>query len=401
MSSVFPGALDGLSDVSTGQLVTAANENDQTDAINAIESNLGVNAQGSYSTLGAAIAGKLDIASATMGGNIIHDLGTPSASTDAATKAYVDAASMTLNVDSNGTLTSSRSTLNFIPSGVATISVVDNPTSNRTDITIGAPSGGSGGSSTIYEDLGCVIDGGGAVPATGLRAFRRVDYACTIVEVDIIADQSGSAVVDIWKAAYPTLPTSSGSSITGGSPPTLSSSQTVAITSFSGWSTLNINAGDVLGFNLNSASTVNRITVVLKVQRTVNTLGGTVVDVYETIGLTIDGDGGVPATGFQAGAIRRVDYNCTITGWTLIGNASGSAVVDVWVVGSLSSVPGMSGSDSICASALPTLSSAQTASSITLTGWTTSLATGDFVGFNLSSISGISRLMLALTVQRT
>jgi hypothetical protein len=47
------------------------------------------------------------------------------------------------------------------------------------------------------------------------------------------------------------------------------------------------------------------------------------------------------------------------------------------------------------------MSSAQTASSITLTGWTTSLVAGDFIGFNLSSISGMTRLMLALTVQRT
>ncbi|HEY4000398.1 MAG TPA: hypothetical protein VGO93_16105 [Candidatus Xenobia bacterium] len=400
MSSVYPGALDNLPDVADGEVIEASIENGQSDAVNAIETTLGINPQGSYSTVAAAVVGKLDIASANMTGNTITNLGTPVNPSDAATKSYVD--NSTLTVDNNGTAVGSRKTINFIASGAATLAIVDNSAANRVDVTIGAPSGnGTSGTALVFEDVGCTIDGGGTVPVTGIKAFRKMDYAGTITEVDVIADQSGNCTIDLYKDTLAHLPVSPTQSITGGNYPSLSSSQTSSMTTFTGWTTVTISAGDVIAFVLNSATTVTRITVNITIQRAINTLGGSVVTVYETLGITIDGDGAVPSTGFRAGAIRRVDFNCNITGWTLIGNGVGSAVLDVWVATSLSSVPSMSSANSITGGSPPTMSSAQTASSITLTGWTVALAAGDFVGFNLSSISGMTLLMLALTVERT
>ena len=58
------------------------------------------------------------------------------------------------------------------------------------------------------------------------------------------------------------------------------------------------------------------------------------------------------------------------------------------------------GGDSIVASAPPTLSSADHASSSSLTGWTTSVTAGDVLRFHLTSSSSVKRLTVVLTYTR-
>lgn len=83
----------------------------------------------------------------------------------------------------------------------------------------------------------------------------------------------------------------------------------------------------------------------------------------------------------------------TITAWTLIADATGSASVAI----SKCAYSGYDGSlSSIVASAPPTLSSAVKATSSTLTGWTTSVTAGDVLRFTLSSASGLDRLVIVL-----
>jgi hypothetical protein len=112
-----------------------------------------------------------------------------------------------------------------------------------------------------------VIDGGGSVPATGVKGFIEVPFACTIKRVSLVADQSGSAVVDIWNAAYASFPPVVGNTITASALPTLSSAQKYQDSTLSGWTT-SLAAGSWLAFNLNSATTVTRLTLSLLVQRT-------------------------------------------------------------------------------------------------------------------------------------
>ena len=51
-----------------------------------------------------------------------------------------------------------------------------------------------------------VIDGGGAAIATGIKGDLEIPFACTINQVTLLADQSGSIVVDIWKDTLRQLP---------------------------------------------------------------------------------------------------------------------------------------------------------------------------------------------------
>ena len=110
---------------------------------------------------------------------------------------------------------------------------------------------------TQLHSVSFVIDGGGSVISTGdAKVYPTADFACTINRIDISADQSGSATVDVWKAAG-AIPTS-GNKISASAPLTLSSAQLAQNGLLAGW-TLTVSVGDVFGFNVATATTVTRI----------------------------------------------------------------------------------------------------------------------------------------------
>ena len=112
-----------------------------------------------------------------------------------------------------------------------------------------------------------VIDGGGSAITTGIKGFIEVPFACTINQVTMLADQTGSAVVDIWKDTYANYPPTDADSITASAVPTISSATKSQNATLTGWTTA-IAAGDILGFNVDSAATITRLTVSLKVTKT-------------------------------------------------------------------------------------------------------------------------------------
>ena len=109
-----------------------------------------------------------------------------------------------------------------------------------------------------------VIDGGGSTILNGSHGFIVVDFACTIINNTLLADQSGSIVVDIKKINYATFPTTV--SICAAAKPTLSTAQNSQDTTLTGWTTT-ISAGDILEYNVDSATTVTRVTLSLKVTK--------------------------------------------------------------------------------------------------------------------------------------
>lgn len=111
-----------------------------------------------------------------------------------------------------------------------------------------------------------IIDGGGEAITTGEKGHLEIPFKCEIQRVTLLADQSGSAVIDIWKDTYANFPPTDADSITASAPPTLSSAQKSQDATLTGW-TKTIAAGDVLAFNVDSATTVERLTLVLKVKK--------------------------------------------------------------------------------------------------------------------------------------
>ncbi len=105
-----------------------------------------------------------------------------------------------------------------------------------------------------------IIDGGGSAITTGVKGFVEIPYDMTITGWQIFGDQSGSVVVDVWRSTYAGFPPVVGGSIAGSELPTLSSQQQNQDLSLSTWTT-SLAQGDIIAYNVNSASTVTRITV--------------------------------------------------------------------------------------------------------------------------------------------
>jgi len=124
-------------------------------------------------------------------------------------------------------------------------------------------------------EFGIVIDGAGSVITTGVKADLRVPYDCTITGWDLVADVSGSITIDIWKDTYANYPpTGSGATgaggdetITGANEPALSSAIKNTDATLTGWTT-SLTDGDYLRFNVDSATTVTRVTLTLTVDKT-------------------------------------------------------------------------------------------------------------------------------------
>jgi hypothetical protein len=112
-----------------------------------------------------------------------------------------------------------------------------------------------------------VVDGGGAIYSTGLKGFLQIPFNCTITAVSLLADQTGSTVIDIWKDTYANFPPTGADSITGAAKPTITDSNKSVNSTLTGWTTT-ITAGDVLAFNVDSVTSITRVTITLSVNRT-------------------------------------------------------------------------------------------------------------------------------------
>jgi hypothetical protein len=110
--------------------------------------------------------------------------------------------------------------------------------------------------------ISMLFDGGGASVSAGITRFTLIPFPATITGWTVMADVSGSISIDIWKASFANFPPTVSNTIVNGYPLVLSSAQS-AQGSVANWSTVTINAGDVLAYHVTSASTVTAVTAQL------------------------------------------------------------------------------------------------------------------------------------------
>jgi hypothetical protein len=138
-------------------------------------------------------------------------------------------------------------------------------TSDGTDAVWAAPPAASV-AGTVFAIV-AVFDGGGSA----ITGNPEVDIVAPadgdIVEAILLADQTGDAVVDVWRDSYANYPATDADSITSGTPPTISGGVKSSDTSLTGWTTA-FSAGDVFRVHLDSSSTVERLTLTLLYERT-------------------------------------------------------------------------------------------------------------------------------------
>lgn len=152
--------------------------------------------------------------------------------------------------------------------GIADTSVLDTVSARDSAISTHAADTTSvhGLTETREGALEVVLDGGGVALTTGVKGFIEVPFACTVTGWRLVADQSGSIVVDVWKDTYANFPPVDGDRIAGTEKPTLSSAQKAEDTNLTTWTTA-LAKGDWLAFEIESATTVTRVTLSLLLQR--------------------------------------------------------------------------------------------------------------------------------------
>jgi hypothetical protein len=130
----------------------------------------------------------------------------------------------------------------------------------------------SGDDHTQYVELAddlaveIVIDGGGVAITTGVKVDVEMPFTGHIRGNRLFADQSGSIVIDLWKDTYANFPPTVADTITASAKPTLSSAAKSQDTTLTGWTTA-FTAGDIIRVNVDSATTVQRVTLSLTVDR--------------------------------------------------------------------------------------------------------------------------------------
>lgn len=112
-----------------------------------------------------------------------------------------------------------------------------------------------------------VIDGGGVAITTGVKGYISLPVAGVwkkwrILSIDG-AITSGSIVIDIWKDSYTNYPPVVADTITASDKPTLTTATKSEGIALTGW-IKTFAAGDVIGFNVDSATSVTKVSLTLE-----------------------------------------------------------------------------------------------------------------------------------------
>jgi hypothetical protein len=277
----------GFTDAGAGSTLTVANTDKGSDAVATHEAAGDPHPQYLSSSEGLALSGGTLTGALTLADD-------PSSSLQAATKQYVDAhageANTASNVGSAGTgIFKQKSGVDFqlkkLNAASTKLSITDDTANSKIDIDVSpsniAISSLSGAGALAGKDTAAVsdldtaartvaivfvIDGGGSAITTGIKGDLTVPFDCTIVGATLLADQSGSIAIDVWKDIFASYPPTSADSITASAKPALSSAAKSRDTTLTGWTT-SVSAGQTLRFNVDSAATLTRVTLILEAVR--------------------------------------------------------------------------------------------------------------------------------------
>ena len=114
--------------------------------------------------------------------------------------------------------------------------------------------------------IGLVLDGGGSTITTGYKSFTTTAFSGEILSYTVLADRTGSIVIDVWKDTYANYPLTSGDSICATNKVTLATGIKNTDSTLTSW-TKAFAVGDNFGFNVDSVSGVQKISLTLRVKK--------------------------------------------------------------------------------------------------------------------------------------
>lgn len=213
----------------------------------------------------------LDATSVTTTGTQLNYLNAATGTTGTTSTNVVFSTSPTLITPTLGV--ASATTINKVtitaPATSATLTIADGKTltASNTITFSGTDAVAMNVTNNKIATITFIIDGGGSAITTGVKGDLEIPFDCTITAATLLADQSGSIVVDIWKDTYANYPPTVADTITASAKPTISTATKSQDTTLTGWTT-SVTAGNTLRFNVDSITTCTRVTLSLKVNKT-------------------------------------------------------------------------------------------------------------------------------------
>lgn len=110
------------------------------------------------------------------------------------------------------------------------------------------------------------IDGGGLVLAAGVKTYWEIPMNCTINSWTLLANVSGSIVIDLWQDTYANFPPTVADTITASAKPTISSATKGTSSTLTGW-TVALTKGKILAVNIDSCTTITKCILSLSLTR--------------------------------------------------------------------------------------------------------------------------------------
>jgi parallel beta-helix repeat protein len=120
-------------------------------------------------------------------------------------------------------------------------------------------------SDACTRDITFTFDGQNTPIAAGSKVYLSdIPVAGTILSWTLLADQSGSVSVDLWKCTYAAGPPTISNTIIASAPPALSSAQKATSSTLTGWTTA-VAVGDMMAAYITSASTITKLSITVRV----------------------------------------------------------------------------------------------------------------------------------------
>ena len=121
---------------------------------------------------------------------------------------------------------------------------------------------------TTEDTISIVLDGYGSGISTGIKADIEMGFAGAFASWALIADQSGTIIIDLWKTTYaayvPGTHPIATDTICGTEHPTITSTYKNTGATLTGWTTT-FAKGDIIRVNVDYCSTITRCTLALRV----------------------------------------------------------------------------------------------------------------------------------------
>ncbi len=114
--------------------------------------------------------------------------------------------------------------------------------------------------------------------------------------------------------------------------------------------------------------------------------------------VTWDGNGATVITGATTTIYKRIPYDCTIAGWSIVATGSSpTCTIDIWKVASGTSLPTVGNT---ITGTKPALASGNAVASVVFTAWSTLAVTaGDILAFNVDACSNATFIDFTFTLQ--